>query len=314
MNTLAITIIIIFTSTFIAGYVKSKIKDRCLKDFNKFPIIVLLKNGKTIWGKMELESTGIILNYPRPHENPMHKEKAFILYKPEYATLLGVFRPISDLDETEKKARELKSLVFKSGLLVRIRRGIRNFIAAVRDAVLETFSVFLGRVAPKSSVLSSNQKYVKKMGESFVDYIGNSYDPLLEKLIGKKIVYEVFRDDQWNEYIGILRNYTKDFLEIISTKFPMELTFTLPVPGSKTEHLSIVISNDGEFVEILNARNNPISVLFEDKTHEINPSDFIKFEKTKLNGSIKLLLEEEIDVIFPRSEAIVRHIVAEEKE
>lgn len=312
MNTLAITIIIIFTSTFIAGYVKSKIKDRCLKDFNKFPIIVLLKNGKTIWGRMDLESTGIILDYPRPHENPTHNEKAFILYKAEYATLFGVFRPISDLDETEKKARELKSLVFKSGLLVSIRRGIRNFLAAVRDAVLETFSVFLGRIAPKSSILSSNQKYVKIMGESFVNYVGNSYDPLLEKLIGKKIVYEVFRDDHWNEYTGILRNYTKDFLEIISTRFPLELT--LPLPKSNAEHLSIVISTKGKFAEILNARINPISVLLDDTTLEIKPSDSIKLEKTKLNGSVKILLEEEMDVAFPRSEAIVRHIVAEEEE
>ena len=227
MDTFAITIAVIFVATLIISYFKSSSKDPCLKDFDDFPILVEFKNGRTVWGKMRLEATGMWLEYEKPHDNVTHKESGFLLYKKEFPTMFGVFRLVEDLPSSDRRRRDTRLVIENQKFLLFLRRKIRNFFAAVRDAFVETISLLIGRYGTKSSIISQNKKYVKGIGESVVDYIGNSYDPILEKLLGRRIVYEVQEGEKWREYVGTLKNYTKDFIEIVSSKFPVRLNLKM---------------------------------------------------------------------------------------
>ena len=306
MDPFTITIIIIFSSTFVAGYLKSTLKDRCMKDFQRFPVIASMKNGKTIWGKFLLESTGFFLQYDSPHCNIDHEETGFIIYKPEYQTLSGIFRLVSDLSQEDRKRRGVKSLVFKQGWLFSIRKCIRNFFAAVRDAITDTFSLFLGKFAMRSSIISQNQVYMKKVGEGVFDYVGNSYDPVLERLVGSWVVVEIFRGGKWFEYLGILRNYTKDFVEVISIRIPLEIDFN--IYGDRMESFGFSFEYSGGLLRARNERSEEISVSFDDSEKvclESGKDLQLSFDERPRKGTI--VINEELDAILPRSEAIVRH-------
>ncbi|MCD6160128.1 MAG: hypothetical protein J7J09_05855 [Kosmotoga sp.] len=304
MNSLTITIIVIFVTAIIVAYLKATWRDRCLKDMEKFPVILILKDGKAVWGTLELESSGLLLRYSKPHKSGSHFETGFILYRTEYASIKTIYRIPADLDEAQRRRRELRTFSSKSGLLVTVRKTVRNFFAAVRDAIVESMKLLIGQVTPKSSVLSGKEKYVNKMGESFVDYIGNSYDPLLEKLIGKRVVYERFENDAWQEYTGILKNYTKDFIEIINAITPIMLTF--PVKPGKSTAMGIAIETKDNHVIITNNRQTPVKLLTSEKPLILQPGENTEITHVE---NVSVELSEEVDVIFPRSEAIVRHTV-----
>ena len=63
------------------------------------------------------------------------------------------------------------------------------------------------------------------MGQNIIGYAGTQYDPLLEHYVGTKVVVEVTEGDVVHEHIGILKDYTADFLEILDVHCPTRLRF-----------------------------------------------------------------------------------------
>ncbi len=49
--------------------------------------------------------------------------------------------------------------------------------------------------------------------------IGASYEPLLEKYIGRKVVLEMIKGDNILEYGGVLKDYTGEFIEIMDVDY-----------------------------------------------------------------------------------------------
>ncbi|RKX53948.1 MAG: hypothetical protein DRP30_03405 [Thermotoga sp.] len=312
MDTFAITIAVIFVATLIISYFKSSSKDSCLKDFDDFPILVEFKNGKTVWGKMRLEATGMWLEYEKPHDNVTHKESGFLLYKKEFPTMFGVFRLVEDLSSSDRRRRDTRLVIENQKFLLFLRRKIRNFFAAVRDAFVETISLLIGRYGTKSSIISQNKKYVKGIGESVVDYIGNSYDPILEKLLGRRIVYEVQEGEKWREYVGTLKNYTKDFIEIVSSKFPVRLNLKMKKGVDYMSSHGIELSRVEQGLRIRNIREERITVHFKDRRKSIDPKST---EIIQIDGredlDLTFTFTTLVDAVFPRIHAVVRHTVEE---
>ena len=307
MSALTITIIVIFLSSLLIGYFKSTLKDRCLKDLEKYRVVVALRNSKGVWGKFHLESTGFLLHYDEPNMNTDHIETGYIMYRPEYSSITGFFRIIDDLTEEEARRRKYTTLVFERTWLMKVRTAVRNFFAAVRDAIVDTYTLFLGRMSPKSSVLATNQKYMQAMGQSFIDYVGNSYDPVLDKLIGKKIVYEFSENGSWKEYTGVLKNYTKDFIEVLNTDFPFELCINMH--SDSFERLKINFEKTKTGIRITNNRKHNIVISISSEltsTVETGESYDIEYCAEKVHIIIRLC--EAVDAVFPRSDALVRHL------
>jgi len=67
--------------------------------------------------------------------------------------------------------------------------------------------------------MASQDKYVTEMKTSLAGSIGTSYEPLLERYIGHRVVFQVSRGDQTMEHCGILKEYTADFIEIMDVDY-----------------------------------------------------------------------------------------------
>lgn len=160
MDSLTITIIFIILSTLIGAFIKGRMRDGCLLDFEGYLVNVELKDAKTIWGVLQIESTGLELKYKEAYLDKAdnHIETSFVIYKREYPNIHCISRFLDDQDSErrEKRDRLLKHILSRKGLRT-LKRKIRNFFATVRDSVLEVANLLIGKVkqvAPVGKVLS----------------------------------------------------------------------------------------------------------------------------------------------------------------
>ena len=307
MDTFAITIAVIFVATLIVSYFKATSKDACLKLFKENMVVVKFKNGDTIWGRFFLESTGFLLVYEKPHDNITHFETGFLVYKSEYPTIFGILRPVSLMNEMEFRERENLMKLYKKSFLIWLKDKVKNFFSAVRDAIVQSFNLFLGRyLIPKSSVVKANKKYISDVGKYAVEFVGNAYDPLLEKNIGKKIVYEINIENTWKEFVGILVKYSKDFLAIFDTEFPLEANLKIKGNEAEEEHFNVRFLRKGSKLEVINKRNDTVDIVIGENTYKLDKGEKKILEVSK-DEEFKLIFRETFDVVFPRSVCIIRH-------
>ncbi len=225
MDSLTIKILFIILSTVIGAFIKGRMRDKCLLNFVGNLINIELKDGKVIWGILRLEATGLELEYKEPYldKTDNHVETSFVLYKNEYPNIQCIVRFLDGLDDKSKKkrARFLNSIYQQKGLR-RIKRKIRNFFATVRDSVMEVVNLLIGRAKQMSGmgrVLSSNDKYVSQMQTVVFSSLNTSFEPLLEKHMGKSVILQLSREEKIVEYSGILKGYTAEFLELMDMDY-----------------------------------------------------------------------------------------------
>jgi len=300
-----VTILIIFAAALIISFLKGNSKDRCLKDFKKDFIIISFIDKTAVWGMQILASTGIYVKYQKPYKNEKHVETGFFLYKTEFPTVQGFYRPIEYMSDQKQKNRNRKIMVIGKKPIMLLFDKIRMFFSSVRDAIVQSMMMFTAKMVPQTSVFSKNQKYLNDVNTSVIDYIGFSYDPLLERNIGSKVVYELKKDGEWKEYTGVLVKYTKDFLLFYDTQ--TEITVDLKLNGNDvhTENLMVKLKRNGSILKVKNMRNNPV-IVGNGKT--VNPGSEISIEVGEdQNIKIALTLIENVDAIFPQSICSVRH-------
>jgi len=75
------------------------------------------------------------------------------------------------------------------------------------------------KATPAGAVLSSQDKYVSRMQQELIGTAGTSYEPLLERYIGHKVVIDMIKGDKVFEYCGVLKEYTAEFIEIMDVNY-----------------------------------------------------------------------------------------------
>ena len=100
-----ITIGLIFLLALVGAYLRSMVRDRCLKSWDGFHITVERTDGKVIWGVMRLEPTGIELSYLDTIQDEKHIESTFLIYNSEYKNIQAIYRYADKLSEWGKKRR-----------------------------------------------------------------------------------------------------------------------------------------------------------------------------------------------------------------
>jgi len=176
--------------------------------------------GKIVWGRLGVENTGLELTYSAPHKDKSgHIETSYILYKHEYPNIQTLIRYHDELDESSNNQREKELMrAYHPTGLRKLGRRIRNFFGTVRDSVMDVVNLLIGQAqkrAPGGSILTSQNKYVSQMKQELVGSVGTTFEPLLERHIGKKVVFELTKDDKTLEYPGVLKEYSMDFIEIM---------------------------------------------------------------------------------------------------
>ncbi len=220
----AITIIFIVLATGVGAFVRRRTRDKCLKDFRGNMVTLENTAGKAIWGRLNVQSTGLEFVYREKHKDEEgHDETSYILYKHEYPNIAALVRYHDQLSETNKKAREKElERTYHPTFLRRLKRKIQNVFKTVRDSVMEVVNLLISqakKATPAGTMLTSQDKYVSRMKQELMGSVGTSYEPLLEKYIGRKVVLELIKGDKIFERSGVLKDYTAEFIEIMDVDY-----------------------------------------------------------------------------------------------
>lgn len=223
----AITIIFIIVAAAVAAFVRKRSRDKCLRDFEKNMVTLEEKSGKAIWGRLRVENTGLEFIYSDKHKDKQgHDEASYIMYKYEYPNIMAVIRFHDELSEENKKLREEElKRTYHPGLKRRTKRRLLNVFRTVRDSVVEIVNLLISqakKATPAGNVLTSQDKYVSQMKQELMGSVGTSFEPLLERYIGHKVVLEMIKGDKILEYCGVLKEYTAEFIEIMDISYAVK--------------------------------------------------------------------------------------------
>ena len=220
----AITILFIIFAAGVGAFIRKRSRDKCLVDFTQNMVTLEETSGKTIWGKLRVENTGLEFVYPKKHKDEEgHDETSYILYKYEYPNIGALIRFHDELSERNKKEREKElKRTYHPTLLRRLKRKIKNVFKTIRDSVMEIVNLLMSqakKATPAGAVLTSQDKYVSQMKQELMGSVGSSFEPLLERYIGHKVVLEMIKRDKVFEYCGVLKEYTAEFVEVMDVNY-----------------------------------------------------------------------------------------------
>jgi len=218
-----ITIIFIVISTMLAAFIRGRSKDKCLKDFAGNQITIQRTSGKRIWGKLRVENTGLEMLYKEKHDDQSHIEASYILYKHEFADIQLLIRYHDQLSGPNKRRRQLQlKRTYHPSRSRKLIRKLKNIFKTVRDSFVEVTNLLINKAkktATMGATISSQDKYVSKMKSELFNSVGTSYEPLLERYIGHKVVLEMIDGEKIVELPGVLKDYTAEFIEIMDVDY-----------------------------------------------------------------------------------------------
>jgi tetratricopeptide (TPR) repeat protein len=314
-----ISIGLIFLVALFGAYLRSIVRDRCLKSWDGFHITLEQIDGKLIWGVMHLEPTGMELSYLDTVQDEKHIESTFLLYNSEYKNIQAIYRYADKLSEWGKKqrARDIERS-FHPGPLRRLGRKTRNFLSTATDSLNEVMGIVLGRVQKSGSrfLTEKDTAALGKLSGQVIGQTGSMYDPLLERYIGRRVVIELAEGNEVHEHVGIFKNYSADFIEVLEVQYPQHQTLRLTPEGTFESERIMVFGRDGA-LEVSNHDSWPILVVsLKDGDLEEPINAVVDAGETIVlhpaSGSLRsphLLVRavQELDMIVPRNRSAVRH-------
>ena len=146
-HSVEITIILIVVSSLVTIVVRRTKRDKCLKDFSRYPVTLEMTDGATCFGRLHVENTGIELAYADKRQRESgNTEASYILSKDEYLEIQGLACFHADLDEEsrEDRRRDLER-TYKPSTLRKLTRKTRNLLNTVRDSFLEVVNLLIGQ-------------------------------------------------------------------------------------------------------------------------------------------------------------------------
>ncbi|MBA7519109.1 hypothetical protein ES705_11183 [subsurface metagenome] len=335
-NVLALTIVLIILTSIINAIIRHRSRDKCLKDFSAFFVTLLLKNGKTIRGKMKLFSSSMELEYQQPEgeEQDGYCRNSYIMMNNELeADTQAIHRYHWDLTPKNKKLRE-KSIKrsYKPNLFRRIGRTMRNSVNTLRDAFNKSISLFFGQIGGKIAGGRATQE-LTSVGSSIVNVFGNTYEAVLEKYIGRNVIVEIVENGGKREYAGILKEYTARYLELLNVHYDFlyeteivdftgnyrDSQISIDKTSEKTSVSKLEIKNlKSSVISIISLKGTVKGTIFEKSIGKrLAAGETLLFPLANPDEieNLKLVFKRSryIDMIAPRSLARVRHGGKKEK-
>lgn len=312
------TVGLIFLVTLFGAYLRSRIRDRCLKDFVGFHVTIERANGKLIWGTLRLEATGLELIYEDALQDEKHIESSYILYASEYQDIQTVYRYVDRLSEREKRRRAADiRRSFHPNPLRRLNRSLRNFLSAATDSLQEVIAVLLGQFqkAGKHYLLERTDATLSKLGGKYIGEVGRQADPLLERYIGQRVVFEIVEGDEIHEHVGVFKEYSAQFLEFLDIRYPhVEILPLFLEKSIETERVRLW--RDNGTIRIENLKDEPLlleCLCWDDHEQVLNVvadgGEMVELFPSEAVPKLELHMRvpRELDMIVPRSRCLVRH-------
>ncbi|MCL4831361.1 MAG: hypothetical protein KJZ86_02935 [Caldilineaceae bacterium] len=317
-TSLLYTVGLIFLVTLVGSYFRSRRKDPCLDSFEGFHVTIERTDNKVVWGVMEIESTGLELIYRDDVQDSKHIESSYILYGEEYKDIQVIYRFVDQLTPENRRRRE-KDIrrSFHPGVIERSKRGLRKFIGTASESINEVVGVLVGRAKKPAGryINDESEKSLYRLSENLIGHAGGVFDPLLERFIGQKMVVEVMEGDEIHEHVGIFKNYSPDFIEVLDVQFPQKQTVPVGPDGCDNDGCLQVIVDAGK----LTATNTDwqpvliqsIHIAGEEKLLNVvvdgGESVEVFIDGPLQDAVLHVRMVRELDMIVPRTRSLVRH-------
>jgi hypothetical protein len=104
-------VVVILGSSLVGFFLNERRKDPCLKHFQDYLTTVHLKNGKKIWGRLDVQTSGVEFRYQGNYWDQDHVETSFILFKEEFNSIYAFFRFHSQLSPKASSGASMRSTV-----------------------------------------------------------------------------------------------------------------------------------------------------------------------------------------------------------
>ena len=220
------SILLVFVGALVGSVVQLRRVDRVLKDLRGFHVTARIQD-KRIWGRFNLFSNAIEFIFSRPYSNRRgNLLTSFIIFSEQMSDVDVIFRFHDELTPKNQKRRlkEIEQIKHPS-IIRRIRRSIRNFMVAFREAIDESIGLLMSRVQKKSSsMLQGQDDYLKKIRTNTLGAVSTAaYDPVLEHYINHRVVLEAGKKDgRQIEYSGVLKEYSTGWVSILDCSLNSE--------------------------------------------------------------------------------------------
>ncbi|MFN3981556.1 MAG: tetratricopeptide repeat protein [Caldilinea sp.] len=316
--TLLATIGLIFLATLIGAYLRARRRDPCLKAFINYVVTIERIDGKVIWGKLELASSGLELRYTDAVHDDNHIESSYILYAEEFGRIEAIYRYIDELDKKtlERRRNDLK-WALHPGLLRRAFRHVRNFISLASESLSEVIGVIIGGLRKPAGryITETGEAHLRELGSTFIGSVGGGYDPLLERFVGQKMVFEVMEDDEVHEHVGVFAAYSPDFFEILDVQFPQKQVMSVERERAVVAE-QIEATLDGRRLVVVNRSDQMVllqSITAGDEEELVNvvigagERIQVDIEQECPCALLNFRIVRELDMIVPRTRCVVRH-------
>ena len=232
---LLLSIFLVFITALIGSFLQRRKRDKVLADLQGFHAVARMQNDDRIWGQMEVYANGLELVYAQPFQNHRgHLTTSFILFRDGIDQVQSLYRFHSELtpENQQRRAKEIE-LTQNPGILRIVLRRVKNFLNTFRDAINESMGMLLTRMKGTSSMslFRTQDDRLKKFGSEALGSVGNAYDPILERYIGKPVVVELATaSGEKEEYAGLLREYSQAWLSVFDCRVREETRLPLGDP------------------------------------------------------------------------------------
>jgi len=328
-NPFSATLLFLVLATLVGAIVSRLTRDRCLKDLEGYPVTLELKDGRVYHGELDVEKSGLELLYERTTPQDGTLKTSFLIFRPEYGTVHALVRYCDALSEAQMRERQRRAQkAYHPNFIRRTARAIRNFLASVKDSLLEAFTLVMGRVKSiqaAAPVMKTGGKYVDRIGKQTIGTASDvTYDPLLEKQIGLRVVLQLPKDAAvQEECVGTLREYTKDFFELMDVDYEDRWQAELAGPGTAAFVRGIAARRTAQAVEVENC--NTFTVDLEAANFQVPegqpsppplpvPGRLESGQRVELPlaegaGPLSLVFHSrrKADLVVPRTGAFIRH-------
>ena len=234
-----IAVISVIIAGFFVTIIKRRSIDKCIKDYKNDLVTIVMPNGEEYTGIMDPESTGIEIKLTNPTKN----KKSLLIYKKEIDLIPAIYRYHEMLSEKADLERQLElKKTYHPNLFRRAKRKVSNLFKTFRDSLVELLNMIIGQQQtslPEGSALGSQKKQIDKVKNEALNATNTAFEPLLEKYIGNKVVVKYSRTTKEEEIIGILKEYSNKFIEIVDTIYNgQKVDLILPRSKAYVRHLA----------------------------------------------------------------------------
>ena len=312
------TIGVIFAVTLVGAYLRSSRRDSCLKSFEGYHVTLERSNGKIIWGVMDLEATGFELMYRDTVQDANHVESSYVMYSTEFEDIQAIYRYVDDLNEADRvrRQRELKRH-FNPGLFLRLLRKTQYFFSLANDSMTEVLGMIMGRLRRPAGryITDASDQHLQRLSSEVVGSVGGQFDPILERLVGKKVVVDLWEGDVRHEHVAIFKDYSSDFYELLDVQFPQNRALEIGV-HQELEHSGMSLVCDEGILRVTNHTKLPVllqSIRMNGEEEMLNVvvdgGESLQLHPDQLvdHAELTVRVVREVDMIVPRRRCIVRH-------